>query len=392
MDLFPLEMPVDSFCMGRFLKNAEGGKVYVCAKSTPANEMTKAENFLTVYMEEQGENVPVQQPIILNQVGLPIVKGNVVNILCPQEYALAVYDAYGEQQFYFPTVLKIGDTALRSELASDYGAKIVGTKHRGDLQVDLDAIDRRPSGYSKDIQAVLSNGRDVQIAEDISITEAISPVSDFQVIQGVGGLVSNTAQAPAVDINAMNGVKVRDLRTSGVIKNGPTTGGNVAYAVNARDCSDILFSGINTFGYTGSVQLTRVADSVIRDVYSRGNRYHSDVVAGGYGVLLQGCKRALVDGINFEADNAKGDLGRHALYISVVKSDGSFCEDIVARNIIGRYHNIDNRNMWFINIRKSNRVLVDGFMLQGGNGGIALNTDNGAVSQCQLRNGHLQVL
>lgn len=120
MNLFPLEMPVDSFCMGRFLKNAEGGKVYICAKGTPANEMTKAENFLTVYRKEQGENVPVQQPIILNQVGLPVVDGEVVSILCPQEYALAVYDAYGEQQFYFPSVQKY------AELGEYNGALLVG--------------------------------------------------------------------------------------------------------------------------------------------------------------------------------------------------------------------------------------------------------------------------
>lgn len=106
MDLFPLEMPVDSFCMGRFLKNAEGGKVYVCTKGTPANEMTEKGNFLTVYKEENGEHTAITQPIILNQVGLPVVDGNVVNILCPQEYALAVYDAYGEQQFYFASVQK----------------------------------------------------------------------------------------------------------------------------------------------------------------------------------------------------------------------------------------------------------------------------------------------
>lgn len=104
MDLFPLEMPVADFCMNRFLKNAEGGKVYVCKKGTPADKMTEKGNFLTVYKEENGEHTVITQPIILNQVGLPVVNGDVVNILCPQEYALAVYDAYGEQQFYFPNV------------------------------------------------------------------------------------------------------------------------------------------------------------------------------------------------------------------------------------------------------------------------------------------------
>lgn len=132
MDLFPLEMPVDSFCMNRFLKNAEGGQIYVCKKGTPANAMNKKENFLKVYREEQGENILVAQPILLNQVGLPVINGNVVNILCPQEYALAIYDAYGEQQFYFPNILKYDPDQLRTEIFSDrmllitpqhYGAK-----------------------------------------------------------------------------------------------------------------------------------------------------------------------------------------------------------------------------------------------------------------------------
>lgn len=283
-------------------------------------------------------------------------------------------------------------TQLKDTDGADSGLSIIGTNHRGTLQEDLDAIDRRPDGYSNNIQTVLSNGQDVQIAKDINITTVISPVADYQVIQGVGGLVSNTTKTQAVNINGKNGVKVRDIRVSGLIVNAPTTGGNVAYAVNANDCSDISMIGINTFGYTGSVQLTRVADSVVRDVYSRGNRYHSDVVAGGYGVLLGGCKRVLIDGINFEADQAKGDLGRHALYVSVVQSDSSYCEDIIAKNIIGRYSNIDDRNMWFINIRRSKRVLVDGFLLQGGNGGIALNTSDGEVIDTQIKNGHLQVL
>lgn len=149
MDLFPLEMPVDSFCMGRLLKNAEGGKVYVCTKGTPASEMTKAENFLTVYTEEQGVNVPVAQPIVLNQVGLPVVNGNVVSILCPQEYSLAVYDAYGEQQFHFPNVLK---DKLRKDLSSPDGAKHIGSGKRNLLEHNNDV---KHSGDFSTLQAAV---------------------------------------------------------------------------------------------------------------------------------------------------------------------------------------------------------------------------------------------
>ena len=129
MDLFPLEMPIDNFCMNRFLKNAEGGKVYVCKKGTPADKMTEKSNFLTVYKEENGEHTVITQPIILNQVGLPVVNGDVVRVLCPSEYALAVYDAYGEQQFYFSDVVKDDPDAFREEIISTEqgkGADMIG--------------------------------------------------------------------------------------------------------------------------------------------------------------------------------------------------------------------------------------------------------------------------
>lgn len=129
MDLFPLEMPVHSFFMGRFLKNAEGGEVYVCTKNTPADQMKNEANFLTVYKEEEsGEHTAIRQPIILNQAGLPVVDGSVAKILCPSEYALAVYDAYGAQQFYFPNVLKYDPDQLRQQLESSSGADIVMTR------------------------------------------------------------------------------------------------------------------------------------------------------------------------------------------------------------------------------------------------------------------------
>lgn len=150
MNLFPLEMPIDSFCMGRFLKNAEGGEVYVCTKGTPASEMTKSENFLALYREEGGEQVPVAQPVILNQVGLPVVDGSVAKILCPAEYALAVYDAYGAQQFYFPDVVKYSleqQLELQVEDFVDVRAFMFGSKtDQQTLQAALDYAGSVP-GY-----------------------------------------------------------------------------------------------------------------------------------------------------------------------------------------------------------------------------------------------------
>lgn len=286
------------------------------------------------------------------------------------------------------------DPDLRAELAGSgvgEGAQMIGTNHRGTLQADIDAIDRRPDGYSNSFSAVLATGKDIQLSTDITSETALELSADYQVVQGVGGSLTNSKATSAINANGINGLKINDFRCVGSIVNGASTD-NVAYAVSIVDCTNATVCGVDTASYTGSVAFTRTTDSVIRDVYSRANRYHSDVAAGGYGVLLQGCKRTLVDGINFEADSSKGDLGRHALYVSVVQSDGSYCEDIIAKNIIGRYSGVDDRNMWFINIRHSKRVLVDGFLLQGGNSGIALNTSDGEVRDTQIKNGHLQVL
>lgn len=174
MDLFPLEMPVDSFCMGRFLKNAEGGEVYVCTKGTPADQMKNEANFLTLYKKEQGENVPVQQPILLNQVGLPVVDGEVVSILCPQEYALAVYDAYGEQQFYFPNV---SNNSLQIDLSYTGGAWLVGYEN-STVGEALNSI-RRRGGDIVYVSDYIGDNYTPGMVIDDQLLQVVSVVNDI---------------------------------------------------------------------------------------------------------------------------------------------------------------------------------------------------------------------
>lgn len=172
MNLFPLEMPVADFCMGRFLKNAEGGKVYVCKKGTPADKMTEKGNFVAVYREDNGEHISVTQPIILNQVGLPVINGAVVNILCPQEYALAVYDAYGEQQFYFPDVVKDDPDQFKQDLAGQDGYSLIPSlmqkwKDGGDLRgwgIGEDAFNAAMTEISENGGGVLYVNEDINFS------------------------------------------------------------------------------------------------------------------------------------------------------------------------------------------------------------------------------------
>lgn len=285
--------------------------------------------------------------------------------------------------------ISVGDSTLRALLASANGATQIGTSHRGLLSSDLNAIDRRPSGYGDSISAVLANGQDVDIEKTYLLSRPILP-ADFQVIDGKGGNLQMSAIARAISVVSKKGVAIWNARAVGTVVNGPSTG-NVAYGVVAEDCSNLKIYGVDASKFSGAVELLRTTDFIIRDVFARNMRYHSDVAAGGYGVLLEGCSRGLVDGINFRASNADGDLGRHALYISVDVL-GNFCEDIIVKNLIASYVNIDNRNMPAAVVRRSNRCMIEDFNINGSNGGIGLNADNGNITDLQIRNGHMKII
>lgn len=282
----------------------------------------------------------------------------------------------------------IGDSSLRTLLSTENGAAQIGTSHRGLLSSDLNAIDRRPSGYGDSVSAVLANGQDVEIEKTYLRSSPILP-TDYQVIDGKGGNLQMSAIARAISVVSKKGVTIRNIRSVGTVVNGPSTG-NVAYGVVAEDSTNLKIYGVDASKFSGAIELLRCTEFVIRDVYARNERYHSDVAAGGYGVLLEGCQRGVVDGINFLASASDGDLGRHALYISV-DSSGNFCEDIMVSNLIARYVNIDNRDMPAAVVRRSNRCAIDGFNINGSNNGIGLNASNGTIQDFQIRNGHMKI-
>ncbi len=115
---------------GSFFKAVANGKIYIGKIDTdPVNP----ENQIQVYVEnEDGSHVPVSQPIIINAAGYPVYNGQIAKFVTVQGHSMAVYDAYGTQQFYFPNVLKYDPDQLREEIFSDrmllitpqhYGAK-----------------------------------------------------------------------------------------------------------------------------------------------------------------------------------------------------------------------------------------------------------------------------
>ncbi|HFO3074962.1 TPA: phage head-binding domain-containing protein, partial [Escherichia coli] len=116
-----VSMPSQLFTMARSFKAVANGKIYIGKIDTdPVNP----ENQIQVYVEnEDGSHVPVSQPIIINAAGYPVYNGQIAKFVTVQGHSMAVYDAYGTQQFYFPNVLKYDPDQLRQQLEDPDGAK-----------------------------------------------------------------------------------------------------------------------------------------------------------------------------------------------------------------------------------------------------------------------------
>lgn len=134
-----VSMPSQLFTLARSFKAAANGRIYIGKIDT---DPTIPENQIQVYLEnEDGSHVPMAQPIMINAGGYPVYGGQIAKFVTVQGHSMAIYDAFGTQQFYFPNVLKYDPDQLRTELAGPDGVLLVGN-----------AVDKRvlagPDGYN----------------------------------------------------------------------------------------------------------------------------------------------------------------------------------------------------------------------------------------------------
>ncbi len=144
-----VSMPSQLFTMARSFKAVANGKIYIGKIDTdPVNP----ENQIQVYVEnEDGSHVPVSQPIIINAAGYPVYNGQIAKFVTVQGHSMAVYDAYGAQQFYFPNVLKYDPDQLRSELLSDNQPPLVNDAKVFVHQPYTGAVQRTQHDKNKDV-------------------------------------------------------------------------------------------------------------------------------------------------------------------------------------------------------------------------------------------------
>lgn len=177
-----VSMPSQLFTMARSFKAVANGKIYIGKIDTdPVNP----ENQIQVYVEnEDGSHVPVSQPIIINAAGYPVYNGQIAKFVTVQGHSMAVYDAYGSQQFYFPNVLKYDPDQLRSELLSDSQPPLVNDAKVFVHQPYTGAVQRTQHDKNKDVLnlkdfGAIGDGNDHPLSEIFSTLTAAQMVYPF---------------------------------------------------------------------------------------------------------------------------------------------------------------------------------------------------------------------
>lgn len=191
-----VSMPSQLFTMARSFKAVANGKIYIGKIDTdPVNP----ENQIQVYVEnEDGSHVPVLQPIIINAAGYPVYNGQIAKFVTVQGHSMAVYDAYGVQQFYYPNVLKYDPDQLRQELEGDKGFLIPGGQQERfyDLRAFVEPGDPAAPDYTQAFKRAIASGNGrVFVNVPVKFTEDLTIPAKFRVDIGeCGYLYTDTAK------------------------------------------------------------------------------------------------------------------------------------------------------------------------------------------------------
>ncbi|EGE65182.1 phage head-binding domain-containing protein [Escherichia coli] len=175
-----VSMPSQLFTMARSFKAVANGKIYIGKIDTyPVNP----ENQIQVYVEnEDGSHVPVSQPIIINAAGYPVYNGQIAKFVTVQGHSMAVYNAYGARQFYFPNVLKYDPDQFKQQLESDadgMGDALVAVKQPYIGSIALTQHDKNTNFISAKDFGATADGTLHPLSEKFSTLSAAQAVYPF---------------------------------------------------------------------------------------------------------------------------------------------------------------------------------------------------------------------
>ncbi|CAM6376903.1 phage tailspike protein [Escherichia coli] len=336
-----VSMPSQLFTMARSFKAVANGKIYIGKIDTdPVNP----ENQIQVYVEnEDGSHVPVSQPIIINAAGYPVYNGQIAKFVTVQGHSMAVYDAYGVQQFYFPNVLKYDPDQLERRLSSGNGADYIGYPGYDDLTQFLHTTIRtieefREPGYTdaQTFQAAVNSGS-VRIPSGTTI-EIIGNVDitipgDRIILVENGGVIKSNGRFTAYGVNNVHWIVNGLVECTGMVP-APAKSGwpNTAAGTQSGDergfieFGGVVFAGNDGFCYsvTGNGRIQG---------YWSGTPNNSDLVnqVNRKGIAAWNCSRFTVKGVHidgFEGEQvywfSRNANNRDALFDSVTSTNARF--------------------------------------------------------------------
>lgn len=336
-----VSMPSQLFTMARSFKAVANGKIYIGKIDTdPANP----ENQIQVYVEnEDGSHVPVSQPIIINAAGYPVYNGQIAKFVTVQGHSMAVYDAYGAQQFNFPNVLKYDPDQLERRLSSGNGADYIGYPGYDDLTQFLHTTIRtieefREPGYTdaQTFQAAVNSGS-VRIPSGTTI-EIIGNVDitipgDRIILVENGGVIKSNGRFTAYGVNNVHWIVNGLVECTGMVP-APAKSGwpNTAAGTQSGDergfieFGGAVFAGNDGFGYSvtgnGRIQGYWSGTPNISDLVNQVNRK---------GIAAWNCSRFTVKGVHidgFEGEQvywfSRNANNRDALFDSVTSTNARF--------------------------------------------------------------------
>lgn len=268
-----VSMPSQLFTMARSFKAVANGKIYIGKIDTdPVNP----ENQIQVYVEnEDGSHVPVSQPIIINAAGYPVYNGQIAKFVTVQGHSMAVYDAYGAQQFYFPNVLKYDPDQFKTLVEADGGAQYIGNsaitvrdmgilKNAGwvksgqlyDLQSYV-SLENGGRGYWLAVDTTTVTPNDIDIVQSIAKPEVsfvFQPVNgtvDIRQLGAIGGadvthILNRAYKIPNVNTIYLSAIVTGEVfKCSNKIVAGKTTIGINKPVFDFNDCAE----GVDAWSY-----------------------------------------------------------------------------------------------------------------------------------------------
>ncbi|MCT6344352.1 phage tailspike protein [Escherichia coli] len=282
-----VSMPSQLFTMARSFKAVANGKIYIGKIDTdPVNP----ENQIQVYVEnEDGSHVPVSQPIIINAAGYPVYNGQIAKFVTVQGHSMAVYDAYGAQQFYFPNVLKYDPDQFKGNLLSEdhsLGDSLVmhnpqfvdstSTILSKKLTIDLRTL--TDYGFAEGNTGAQNKAAFQKAIDDATLpTEIVIPEGAFIVDPGI--TIKNT---------------VTMIRGAGAYQSRIFSTGTAAPIITQQD-GVITFCEFRDFGLDGNgyaangISLTEANHIKIENI-DVVNTNNNAILVNGYSIDIIGCR------------------------------------------------------------------------------------------------------